>query len=133
MPGGLGISGADAAPRRSVDLESPTTGVLLRRPQVARDLVPGPGVHLVWSLALECGVGQARVVLLDVERDELADASRRVELVLEELAVLEDSPPGLDEGVREGDSGLRQHAPKPTGRDHFVDGAVVVLDAAVSE
>jgi len=44
-------------------------------------------------------MGEARVVLLHVERDELADLRRGVELVQEEPTVFQASPPSLDQGV----------------------------------
>ncbi|MFV1959984.1 MAG: hypothetical protein ACC662_11305, partial [Planctomycetota bacterium] len=73
------------------------------------------------------------IVLLDVERDEPSYPGDGVERVQEEPVVLQASPPGLDQGVREADLGLGQHAAQQTGRDHVIDGTIAVLDTAVGE
>ena len=56
-------------------------------------------VHLVRGLTAERGVGDAGVVLLDVEGDEAAHLRDRVELVQEEPTVFQHAPPGLDQRV----------------------------------
>jgi len=89
-------SGIGVPPPRPVLREVRPSGVSPGHGERIGDMRTEAGVHLIGSLSLERGVGQARVVLLDVERDEPADASRRVELVQEEPAVLENSPPGLN-------------------------------------
>jgi len=68
-------------------------------------------VHLVGSLPPERGVRDSTVVLCDVELDQAADLGLGVEVVEEEPAMFEHAPPGLDQGVREGDLRLGEHAP----------------------
>ena len=41
--------------------------------------VPGTEVHLVGGLTTECGVGEARVMLVHIERDQLLESADRVE------------------------------------------------------
>jgi len=78
-------------------------------------------------------VRDPRVVLGDVELDELPHARDRVERVQEEPVVLEAAPPRLDHRVREVDLGHGEHSLEEPGLDQLVDGAVPVLDAGIRD
>jgi hypothetical protein len=101
--------------------------------ELVRDVSARSEVHLIRRLVAEGGVGEAGVVLLDVERDELPERREAVERVEVEPLVLERSPPGLDHRVRERDLGHRKEASKDTRVDEVIDSHVEVLDAAVGE
>ena len=99
------------------------------RAELLRDVTTGAEVHLVGSLTTERGVGKASVVFRYVERDESTDRSDSVERVEVKPLVFESSPPRLDQGIGEGDFGLRQNAPQSACVDEFVDCGVEVLHA----
>jgi len=126
-------SGADGALACAVRGEARVSGGASRARELVRDCITRSEVHLVRRLAMEGGVGDARVVFGDVERNERPDLGHRVERVEEELVVLQTAPPRFDRGVRETDLGLRENALQEPGFDQRIDGAVLVLDAGVSE
>lgn len=126
-------SGADGALAGAVELEPLQASGLPGRGEAVGDTVAGAEVHLVGGLAAEGRVGDPRVVLGDVERDEAAEPGERVEWVEEEPLVLQGAPPGLDQRVGEADLGHGEDALEEARLDEGVDGAVGVLDAAVGE
>jgi hypothetical protein len=74
-------SGADGATPRAVHGEARVSGGASRGRELVGDCGTGSEVHLVRCLAAEGGVWDARVVLVDVERDERPDLGHRVERV----------------------------------------------------
>ena len=85
-------SGAARAALGSVGLHAGESRSLTSTRKTIRHILPGTEVDLIRCLTLERGMGDARVVLGDVERHELVDGPDRVELVHEEPLVLELSP-----------------------------------------
>ncbi len=72
-------------------------------------------------------------MLVHRERDQLFKSPDRVERVQKQPLVFERSPPRLDERVGERDVGHGEQSLEEPGIDQFVDGTIVVLDAAVNE
>ncbi len=69
-----------------------------------RHLAASSKAHLVGSLAVKRGMRKMRVMLLDVERDELSHGRNAVERVEVQPLALEHSPPRLDKGAPVGRS-----------------------------
>ena len=105
-------SRADGTPRCSVGVQSRVACLLFDLLETGGHLVPSPEVHLVGRLAPKRGVGEAGVVLLDIELDQPAHLGDGVELVEEQPVVPEDSPLSFDERVREPDLGQGEDAAK---------------------
>ena len=72
-------------------------------------------------------------MLVHIECDQLLEPADRVERVQEQPLVFERSPPRFDERVGERDVGLGEQSLEKPRIDKLVDGAIVVLDAAVNE
>ncbi len=72
-------------------------------------------------------------MLVDRECDQVPDGCNRVERVQVQPLVLEHSPPGLDQGVRECDFRLCKNALQHSGLDELVDRQVKVLDTPVNQ
>ena len=76
---------------------------------------------------------EVRVVLVDIECDQIPDGCNGVERVQVQPRVLKHSPPGLDQGVRECDFRLCKNALQQSGLDDLVDRRVKVLDTTVDQ
>ena len=87
------------------------------RSEVGWDALATPEVHLVGGLASEGGVRDDGIVLVDVERDQLLQASESVELVQGQPAMLERTPESLNHGIREADLNLGKN---PTELAEFI-------------
>ena len=72
-------------------------------------------------------------MLVDVEGDELPYRLDTIERVQIQPLVLQDSPPGLDQRIGEGDICHRQESSERAGLDQIVDVRVEVLDTAVEK
>ncbi len=78
------------------------------------DVISGAEVHLIRRLSSECRMGEARIVLFNIERDEVFDCGDRVERVQVQPLVLQCPPPSLDQGVREADLRESEDSSKQT-------------------
>jgi len=88
-------------------------------------------VHLIGRLATECGMGELRIVLLDVESHETAERGGAVERVQIEPLVLQRPPPSFDHGVGEPELGQSEDAAQHSGLDERVDMLVDVFHPSV--
>ena len=70
-------------------------------------------------------------MLVDIEGNQVPHGGGRVERVQVQPLVLDHSPPGLDQRVRESDFRLCKNAFQQPGLDELVDRRVKVLDTTV--
>jgi len=73
------------------------------------------------------------VVLVDIECNQVPHGGGRVERVQVQPLVLDHSPPGLDQRVRESDFHLCKNAFQQPGLGELVDRRVKVLDTTVDQ
>ncbi len=73
------------------------------------------------------------VVLVDIEGDQVPHGGDRVQRVQVQPLVLDHSPSGLDQRVREGDFRLYKDAFQQPRLDELVDRRVEVLDTTVNQ
>lgn len=74
------------------------------------DVLAGSEAHFVRGLSTKRGMRWPRVVLRHVELDDFYYGARRVQRIQEEPVVLQHTPPGLNERVREGDVRHLEHS-----------------------
>jgi len=129
QPTGLGIAersfgsalGADGAVDPPVQVEACLAYGIACLLQLSRHMIAPAVVHLIGSLATESGVGEPRIVLINVECHETPERGGTVERVQIEPLVLQRPPPDLDHGVGEPELGQGDDAEQHSGLDELVD------------